>query len=380
MDWLQSVGSRMRRAAAIIAFGCASALMPTASPAGAASIFEDVPAFTPFDIDPSTRSRAMGGASGAVFWGTGPNDWANPALLGLAEGVAYEDATMQFPGFPFNAHRWTLGYGGIGLVTAERALSLGLTIDPLGSLSSSDKIHPWGIGASVSGIAATVAGLRHDDPPRFTRYADLAFGYNRKSWKSGLSAFGEPSFETDALGVDWGLLARGTVPFRLGPGDIPARAEAAYAYSVQNANDVSTTGALGPADRNRRHGVAVRFALDLPASWRDRLPSLLAPGFEPLVSLGGAWDRTFISVGSSPARWDESHLGGELGLGNVAFVRVGRWDDRHAWGYGLALPIGRLGGYRYDETRQGESEGLPGTTSHAWSVWANPVEIARTLR
>jgi hypothetical protein len=49
------------------------------------------PAASEFGIDPSMRSQAMGGASGAVFWGRGPNDWANPALLGLAEGITYED-------------------------------------------------------------------------------------------------------------------------------------------------------------------------------------------------------------------------------------------------------------------------------------------------
>lgn len=288
MTLLRWVRTRTRLSGAFAAGACAAATTWVAVPAGAANIFEDVGSAFEFRLDPSVRSQAMGGASGAVFWGTSPNYWANPALLGLTEGVTYENRSTQ--DIDFSAARWTVGRGGVGLATA------GHPFTSLGGLELSpwDEIRSWGIGASVSSIASSVAGLLHREAPGFTRYADLAIGYNRKSseWDLGL-----PGIEFTALGVDWGVLARGRAPLRLG-GEIPSRLEAAYAYSVQNANDVSRTGALGPADRARRHGVALRLGLDLPASWRDQMPSWLAPGFEPLVSLGGAWDRQFISIGS----------------------------------------------------------------------------------
>jgi hypothetical protein len=144
--------------------------------------------------------------------------------------------------------------------------------------------------------------------------------------------------------------------------------------------DVTRTAVIWGAPRPHRHGVAARIALDLPASWRDRIPAWLAPGFEPLVSLGGAWDRQFISFESS--FYDESDLGVELGLGNVVFMRLGCSSTQSGyehtlWGYGLALPLGRLGGLRYDESRMNE---YPEPRGHAWSVWVSPLEIARALR
>lgn len=353
----------MRLAATLGVLTCAVAWLGIPDPACAAHIFEDIGILTAFDIDPSVRSLAMGGASGAVFWGSTTNHWANPALLGLNEGIAYEDAAAG--DIPYDAHGWTLGQGGVGFAIGGRPLS-GFSGIRLPELAISEEIRTWGVGASLSGIVTTIAGLRHSEPPALTRHIDVAVGYNRKRLEND---------QLNGVNTDWGMLARGTLPFRLGPGAIPARLEAAYAYSVQNAND----GDLGPVRRPHRHSVSTHFGLDLPPSWRDRLPTWLAPGFEPLVSLGGAWDREFISVGSGPNRSDLSHLGGELGLGNVAFVRMGD-GGRHVWGYGLGLPIGRLGGYRYDEARVPESDGFPAIKSHGWSVWMNLVEISRAVR
>ena len=42
-----------------------------------------------------SSSRAMGEASGAVFWGD-VDGWSNPALLGLARGVRYDDEITEF--------------------------------------------------------------------------------------------------------------------------------------------------------------------------------------------------------------------------------------------------------------------------------------------
>jgi hypothetical protein len=240
-------------------------------------------------------------------------------------------------------------------------------------LTVTDEIRSFGVGVSLSGMASTVAACLHREPTTLTRYTDLAFGINRKRLVVEAG-----DFEESVVGIDWGLLARGAMPFRLGSGSIPARVEAAYAYSVQSANDVAESGILGAmVSRPHRHSVAAHFGLDTPRGWRDRMPAWLAPGLDPLVSLGGAWDREFISFESR--RWDRSHLGFEMGLGNIAFVRFGD-QNRSVWGYGLALPIGRLGGVRYDEARSPGSDGFPEVKSHGWSVWANFMEIGRTLR
>ena len=367
--------SRNRGRASLGVLACAAALMASSTSARALS----VDAAPKFHIDPSVRSRGMGGASGAVFWGRGTNDWANPALLGLAGGISYTGGTTDLYKADQLTHRWTLGYGGIGFAAAGDPFSgppgLEIVADPGILTSSTDEVRSWGIGASLSGIAAAVAGLGHGEPPAFTRYADLGFGYNHKGSNTSLhSPFG--TFETSAVGVDWGLLARGAFPFALGGGAIPARVEGGYAYSVMNANDVGSA----PVVRSHRHGIAARFGLDLPASWRDRLPSWLAAGFEPLVSVGAAWDRDFISDGSGPTNHDASYLGGELGLAGVAFLRFGSQTGYNSWGYGLGLPVGRFGGIRYDEAKLAEISGRDPLTSHSWSVWADPVEMTRALR
>jgi hypothetical protein len=364
-----------RRGAALAVALSAFASLAFALPARAANIFETGIEITGFGFDPSVRSQAMGGASGAMFWGRDPNYWANPALLGFIDGIAYEDATYgTLADEDANSRRLTLGYGGIGLATAGPPFS-GLTQFEfeIPDFGAHEETHAWGIGVSVSRMLSTIAGLRGQEPPAITRYADIAFGYNHKT-DNLADVFGE----IQTIGMDWGVLARGTAPFRLGSSGVPARAEAAYGYSVQNANDATFAGQSN-VDRPHHHGLAARFALDQPEGWRKHVPAWLAPGLDPLVSLGGAWDRVFVSAGDGPTFGSETHLGGELGLANVAFLRLGSDDNSHDWGYALALPLGTMGGFQYSESQRKLDYGTT-LKSHAWLLWLNPVEIARTLR
>jgi len=376
--------SRVRLAAAVLA--CAYGIA-TAVPAGSAQIFEKVGTFGPSGWDPSARSQAMGGASGAVFWGADPNHWANPALLGLAQGIRYEDADESLL---FDTHviarREVLGYGGLGAALEGRPFpglgGLEVKLPLLEQLlpGSYDRIRSWGIGASLSRLAGATAALRHREAPAFTRYADLAFGYNHKSREFGIA-----EFPSQAVAVDWGLLVRAGAPLALhAGGGLKARVDAAYSYSVQNSNDASASGSLGPVWRPHRHGLAARAGLAMPARWRSRLPVRLAPGFEPLLSIGGAWDREFITVGSGRAVGDRSHAGMELGLGNVVFVRFGHrggtaYSSVRTSGYGLALPIGEIAGVRYDHATIAFPD-FPGITTRSWMAWVNPVELVRALR
>ena len=389
----------MRRMLILAALVVCAAVAATVR-ARAANIFGTIDSAPVLSIDPSARFGAMGGASGAVFWGTDPNHWANPALLGLAEGIRYEDGDTRLAfGVRFLASREVIGYGGLGVALAGRPFTglggLRLKLEQVGdsdvyqpdpgvtSGGSSTEIHSWGAGVSLSRLAATIATLRHVEAPAFTRYADLAFGYNYKSYEYAPPA---PGLAGRTVAVDWGLLVRAGVPMALDvAGGLPVRAEAAYAYSVQNANDVSKPGSLGTAWRPHRHGLAAHVGIGPPARWQSLLPAWLARGFEPLLSLGGAWDREFITMGSGSAVGDVSRTGAEFGLANVAFLRFGerrgtvvlRWRTS---GYGLALPIGRFAGFRYDHARIAWSDGLPETTINGWSVWMEPVAIVRTLR
>lgn len=387
---------RMLIAAAIAL--CAAVV--AAVPARAANIFDKFDSAPMLRVDPSARFEAMGGAAGAVFWGVDPDHWANPALLGQAEGIRYEDGDRDYSsGVHFLAHREVLGYGGLGLALAGRPFQglggLKLKLEPVEGSDAyqpdpsatsgefSEEIHSWGIGVSLSRLAATVAALRYGEAPAFTRYADLAFGYNHKSYEYAPAI---PDLAAHATAMDWGLLVRAGGPFALGgAGGLPVRAEAAYAYSVQNANDVSASGSLGTAWRPHRHGLAACLGLGMPVRWRSWLPAWLAPGFEPLLSLGGAWDREFITMGSGSAVGDAGHTGAELGLANVAFLRFGKsrrtgQATGRASGYGLGLPIGRFAGLRYDHARIAWTDGLPETTLRGWSAWMNPLEFVHGLR
>jgi hypothetical protein len=93
------------------------------------------------------------------------------------------------------------------------------------------------------------------------------------------------------------------------------------------------------------------------------------------LSLGGAWDREFVAFGERPPTDDATHLGGEVGIADVLFLRVGRADSRHTTGWGIAIPIGDWVAVRYDHARLAPMNGFDATTSRAWSVWLEPLRI-----
>ena len=98
--------------------GCA--FVPMAAAQGAA---------VSMNIDVSSRSAALGGASDALFWGEERNHWANPALLGYEHGIRYEHGyTQLLPGlanFPFTSDVIKFGGGGVGLVLSGQPFGYG---------------------------------------------------------------------------------------------------------------------------------------------------------------------------------------------------------------------------------------------------------------
>ena len=352
--------------------------------AGAASIFEDVDAAIVLRLDPSAPSRAMGGASGAVFWGD-IDGWSNPALLGLARGLRYDYENTDIIGMEYEARRSVLGWGGLGLALAGRPFTgMGgvrlhddITIEgPFGPpivIQLDDQVKSWSVGASLSELATSLAGIRGGQPPAFVRFADVALGFGQKDLRS----YGSFSGFDVGPATDWGLLVRTGSAFTAFAN--PCRVDLAYGYSVQSANDVAVSGLLGTVHRPHRHGTAVRLSVDRPAL-STRWPAL---GLQPLLSVGGAWDRVFVTAKDRRVE-DETRLGAEIGLANVAYVRFGQGPDGSVStsGYGFALPILALARVRYDRARVSVPDFLDFSdqTTDRWSLWLDPLAIAGAWR
>jgi len=347
-------------------------------PAVAAINFPEFDPATILRLDPSVRSQAMGGASGAVFWGD-LDGWSNPAVLGFARGLRYEQETTDLPlGLEYEARRAELGWGGVGLALAGRpfggmgGLRLGgdFTVDAGGPpvvIQVEEEVKSWAVGASLSQLVTSIAELRGSQPPTFTRFGDLALGFSHKDYRSGIASVG------GGPAMDWGVLVRTGSAFTAYANQ--CRIELAYGYSVQNANEVEVSSG-GEAWRPHRHATAVRLSLDPPAL-SHRRASL---GLHPLLELGGAWDRVLITSDGRRVS-DATRLGAEIGLANVAFVRFGQGPSGNVStsGYGFALPIGNLVRVRYDHARI-PSEAFSDTTVDGWSAWFDLLAIAGAWR
>src|SRR5207237_9250916 len=101
-----------------------------------------------------------------------------------ARGILYEQGRTDFADvLEFRARRTTLGGGGIGVSmvgqpfehagTVESVLSIDLGEGPMRFV---DRARSWGVGASLSRLAETVARMSGREAPWFTHFADLALG------------------------------------------------------------------------------------------------------------------------------------------------------------------------------------------------------------
>lgn len=379
-----------------IVFACTPA-----GSAGSANIFEGPPPVAVVELDPSVRSVGMGGASGAVSWGDSPNRWANPAFLGLASGLHYEDGSAAFlPGdaMLFHTHQTTLGYGGLGFALEGQpfkslgrievdAKGLPFDLNGLPVAEFYERVRTWGVGVSLSGLLTSAAALMHRDAPGLTRNADLAFGYASKKVEAGFV----PDNAPPATGADrdWGLLARTRLTLPGGGKSTPLRIEAAYGFSVQNAGDDRVTDGYfaNPLRRHHRNAFAARTTLVTPGSWRRGLPKWLAPALDPLLSLGLAYDAEHATTPSSSAYdFDKRHYGVELAVANVVSVQLGHitspgGKSLNTWGISAGIPLGRIAGVRYAHAVEPSAAGLglPDTTHDGWSLWLDPIELKRAM-
>jgi len=346
--------------------------------------------------DPSIRAAGMGGAGSAVFWGGDANVWANPALLGYAQGLRFERGRTQLvPGLAtdvwFDTERHTIGGGGLGVAMTGKPDGIGRTLLDYGGDGYHGYEHAasWSVGASAAGLASTLWRWRGAEPPAFTRYADLAFGVSRKEVRVVLAPWGS----AHAAQRDWGLLARVTALDNSRRGarpNVPLRLDAAYAHSVVNAADATIrfTGEdlISPIYRLFFNGIAVRGEMGLPAAARSRFERApwLAESFEPLLSLGLSCDLEHAQAGDyADNGYDVRHLGAELTVANLLTVRGGHLEDKTGGisgatlGWGLGFRAGRYAGFRYDYGTRPQASGLQDVKRRGWTAFLDIAALAR---
>lgn len=352
------------------------------------------------DIDGSAISSAMGGASAAVFWSAEPSYWANPALLGYYRGVRYQYARSQLvPGLAtdvvLTSDRVTLGAYGVGLEVGRTKLDYGPSTwvgpggEPLGEFESYEEVGTITVGLSASGLVRSIAP--GSPVAALARNLDLAVGFARKDVEVKLG----PGAEAEASGYpcDVGALLRGGLDLgALGGAAAPVRLEAGFGVSVLNVNDVEFTfineDESYPPSRMRRLGGTARLAVGQPPAWSEvagpALPVALLRGFDPLISVGVAYDDEHVQAGDESAHgYDVTHVGVELTLLNVLSARLGHVTDRTGdidgatWGVGVGLPIAGVAGARYDYAAYPQSSSLPDVKRHTASVFVDPFALWR---
>ncbi len=356
------------------ALALAAAAAPRAGADTSAQIFETLPPYTsPADIDPSARSAAMGGAAGAVFWGDVLDAWANPALLGYASGVIYEQGHAAIEGDRiWSTHSMTLGAGGAGVLLAGQPFAWTDQVGSDARIQSTDasgnvltwefenRARSWGAGVSFARLAATLAGLRGREAPAIARHADVAVGFQER--------VGETSF-TGAPGLrlvtqDLGLLGRLGTDVSLVPEGAALRLDAAYG--------LTTNVSQRDVRRNRRSAIAARAALHMGRRWLAAKPTWLAPALDPLLSLGVARDDDHRELAlfrfSGTTR---TPRGVELGLTRVLALQLGSQGGSDYAGLTLTLPMAGFGEARYQHERL--LHGGMTSTQDAWSLRLQPL-------
>ena len=350
------------------------------------------------DLDPSVRASGMGGASNAVFW-DGGNQWSNPALLGYQHGIRYEwGETQLVPGLAtdvyFRTNVLELGGGGFSVALSGKPGIGGLKLDygmsegsddqgnPTGPYHSFEEIDSWGFGVSLGRATEGIAQLFGHDPPAFSRYGDVSFGMYSKEVEI---QFGE-TFVGETSAHDVGLLVRLSPlewfpPTRDGLVDV----DFAYGWSMLSYDGERVFGT--PPSEHDRNGKAVRAALVWPEEWfGGSSGGWFMAGFNPMLSVAAAFDNAEIGVGNFT--YDTEGKGYEITVANLFSYRTGHYEDLEGHiddstdGWSVGLPIGKLGGLRYDRARfpQASDADLPKVEREAYSFWMDPLAIWSFLK
>jgi hypothetical protein len=339
--------------------------------AGASSIFEEAPPVL-IGFDSSARSYAMGNNGGAVFWG----DLAvrvNPALLGYADGIDYEQGTTASDGDPLiRTRETTLAHDGVGMMFAGQPFrgpdgaraefsfdtAYGPSYDVYG-------LRTWSVGASAASLVQAWSKWRGGEAPAIFQHVDLAMGYAEDVGDD--RSPGVPSLENREVTGTTGFLAKagGVIPRHFLP--ITVQADVAYAYADMNSK--SRERWLSAQD-----DVVGRLRWLCPEPWLQRMPGWLRPAMDPVVSLAAAY------------RWEhqaggirELGVGGELGLTRLFAVQMGQQSQGYGLprnsDYTLRLPLGRMAEVRFQHAALPEAR----YRFDAWTVAIDPFAIARWM-
>lgn len=339
------------------------------------------------DLDPSVRSSGMGGACNAVFWGRDPDDWANPALLGYASGARYSLSRTQLlpslaQGIFFRTQRLAVGGGGVGVGIPGNLNGYGSALLNYGTLPSPfEEVRSWGLGVSLSELAATALHVTRDDAPAILRYGDVALGLNDKHVRFSYG----PVVEGNTR--DYGLLLRATPVNQLeGRPRLPLRIDLSYGKSRLNYNGelLPIYDAYYPTSRISRNGVGAHAVLGMTESMRERLGrrDWLIRSLSPLVSIGLAGDWEHVTAGGGEPGYRVRRYGGEMSVVNVLHVRLGHVTDRTgdidggASGWGLGFNLGDFLGLRYDRASIPQAPGLPRVKRKGVSMFVDLLRVA----
>ncbi len=362
-------------------------------------------------FDPSIRSAGMGNATTSVFWGTDPNYWANPALLGYHTGLRYEWSSTQLffslaDDVTFKSNRLTLGAWGAALAVSLNPYRLSYGISDaidlngnhIGTFESFEDIDTWGAAINVVEFGESVLNQFGAELPPLSRYGDVSVGYMRKNVHVFLvpeSVLPDPAGrgEAEADTDDFGLFLRATpwnsIDYPVAAWDnVPGfRLDVNFAQSWLNYSDAVLDYGVqqDPILQDTRRGFSVRIAASLPEPVRRELESRgdswLIDFFTPLVSFAHAWDR------SEDDFERKVHLDGwELTLLNVFTLRGGNIDNPDGGvngstsGWGVGLQYGDVGGIRWDQATTPQPSGLPELDRDGFMVFVDALALTTRLR
>lgn len=362
------------------------------------------------DFDTSVRSLGMGGACTGVAWGDA-DVWGNVASLAMTQGVRWEHGRAQLvPGLAadvcLRTNRLLLGERGFGIallgvpgardgVRLDYGMSEATDVNgnPTGSFNSYESVRGWALAASASGVARCFP----DAPAWIGKGIDVTAGVARKSTHVVLA----PAYSGEATAntYDWGVQARlSPVPILAAATRLPAGpvdylvCDVGFGCSVINAGGESfrfpNEDLESPATRMRRRGIAFRLGVHAPSRGLGRWAGSIMAGLDPLVSVAQAYDHDDDGAGNGPVTYTVAHSGIECTFANVFFLRRGHWTDRAGdidgptRGWGVGLPLGPWAGWRYDKCTvpQARDSGLPDVKHVGWTLWIEPLRIARDLK
>jgi hypothetical protein len=385
--------------------------------------------------NPSARSAGMGKTGAAVFWGDGPNYWANPALLGYHRGInfehtGYELATGLADDIFLEADRLTLGFYGVGLSFAGKPFSLlpGYKLD-LGEQVVTDETGQVGetfeswmevkslsLGVNIAEVLGSETSASSGGVPGLGRFYNGAIGFSYKDYEDRLAP---DSVLQDCCGsrgeastYDYGFLVilspYNSVDFPNSQSGLDQnldticggiRFDFTYGYSVLNAKEEwiehADSDSRDPMPKMYRSEWAVHAVTGLPGSFRDALyqsgRGWLAESLSPLVSIGYSSGSMVPGISWDTQRQDyvfekdetekEEFSGWELSFANIFFLRRGHHksdakdidDDTTGWGIGIHL--GKGAGFRYDQGKVPQATGLPDLTYKSWIVFFNVTKL-----